>query len=376
MTQKYEAKQTQLAREAILCFQRLLSKWNITPFVHFELEGTCSPSTTTKLEIDYDQINNQLKRLGILGKVKDEYWQHQWEYVSLFEGQSPLEEAEYLSKAISLLPSLFKHIGFKETHIRPVIWSGDNKRLLSGGKNVFSAETKSMHIPNAIQLNISAQDAEGTNLIPQNGFGEVLQQSFLKTSYHCCLLFLPEEEAFQRLQLKSDYALSNELSSPSDISGGHQGSIALYKKLGKHNQPMGEKPLLLDQFQNTLASQQNWQKTSRVEHRLGASSKHYNPFVNVAYGLANLCYAISMHYNFDVYAEIPYTKQNESTQLPLSLRDCNSSLGAISLFSEETWFPNVIDTTINYLGLQNKGLGNKLKQAILKSYQPEQHIIV
>ena len=234
-----------LAQQAIEVFQQLLDSWSISPNIHFELEGTCAENSSHQKNINFNQINKQLCRLGVFGEVKDEYWKNQWEYVSLFKGQSPLKEAQDLAMAIAILPQLFKQQGFEKTYIKPVSWSGDNKRLLSGGKNVFSAESKSVHIPNAIQINISAKTENGTNLIPKDGFGETLQNSLLKSSYHCCLLFLPEEEAFQRLQLKSRFSLDEELSSPCDISGGHQGSIALYKELGKHNQPMGQTPLLL-----------------------------------------------------------------------------------------------------------------------------------
>ena len=45
------------------------------------------------------------------------------------------------------------------------------------------------------------------NLVATTELGERLQQQLLKASYANCLLFLPEEEAFERLQLKQRYDL-------------------------------------------------------------------------------------------------------------------------------------------------------------------------
>ncbi|MDX2370754.1 MAG: hypothetical protein QNK36_20525, partial [Colwellia sp.] len=176
--------------------------------------------------------------------------------------------------------------------------------------------------------------------------------------------------------LKTQYGLAQELCSPVDISGGHQGSIALYKKLGKHNQNMGEEPLLYDSYNNVLSVQQNWQKTARIEHRLGAASIHYNPFINVLYGLLNVldtveAYEQDLHLLTDSFTPI---------SLPQSLFTDKASvatLGAFDLFKASTWFSesiNFIEEKTTVMKAKNVfdcpiKLGDKIKQGILAQYQ-------
>ena len=262
-----------------------------------------------------------------------------------------------------------------ETLIQPVVWAGDRGKLMSGSSEIFTNDTRSVHIPNAVQLNVSVLDRNGNNLIAEEGFGEYLQHCFLRTSLACCLLYLPEEAAFERLALKTRYGLAQELCSPVDISGGHQGSIALYKKLGKHNQNMGEEPLLYDRHNNILSVQQNWQKTARIEHRLGAASIHYNPFINVLYGLINVLDTVL------AYEKSPQLLTNSFTpiSLPSSLftdRSNTATLGAVELFKANTWFSDSINFIEEATHLQGKNildchlkLGDKIKQAILAQYQ-------
>ena len=188
------------------------------------------------------------------------------------------------------------------------------------------------------------------------------------------MIYLPEEEAFERLALKSKYGLAAELCSPIDISGGHQGSIALYKEVGKHNQAMGEEPLLYDHNNEVLVSLQNWQKTARIEHRIGASSIQYNAYFNIIYALLNLIDALEV-YKGDNCRRL-LRKEAHQQDLPLSLYDNNltTDVGAISLFENDNWFSE----SLNKLSGQSLGrneiigqsdLGDKLKQMILAPYQ-------
>jgi len=353
--------------------QNYLDELGFTPVIHFELEG-CYHSNRSAKVADFTKINQQLKTLNIDGKLIAEYWHKQWEYVSLFHRQSPLKEADNLTKAIQYLPKMFAQQGIERTLIKPVVWAGDKGRLAPGCNNVFSIDESDVHIPNAIQMNISVNNQNDENMVCFDAFGEYLQQCFMNTSLSCCLFFLPEEEAFDRFALTTKFGLANELCSPNDISGGHQGSIALYKEIGKHNQKMGEEPLLFDHQNNVISSQQSWQKTARIEHRLGASSVHYNAYLNIIYGLLNIIDAVKVHMNQQCEQQVD--KNRKTTHLPLSLHSTQSSIGAIELFEQDTWFAQRINEIEQYMTAQESqifqqrvGLGDELKAAILSHYK-------
>ena len=373
---------TQLAKEVIVLLQNHITSLGFTPVIHFELEGCYQQKHQFKgSKIDFALINLNLKKLRIDGEVIPEYWQQQWEYVSLFNGQLPLKEADNLTSAIYHLPKLFAQQGIEKTFIKPVVWAGDKGKLAIGCDNIFSGETRDVHIPNAIQMNVSVNNTKGENIIINHCFGEYLQQCFIETSLGCSLLYLPEEEAFERFALKSKYGLAAELCSPTDISGGHQGSIALYKEKGKHNQAMGEKPLLFDHNNDVLLSENQWHETARIEHRLGASSIYYNAYLNVIYGLLNIIDALEVLKNNQCKSLLNVSDEN--IHLPESLIDTNGSIGAITLFEKEQWFANRINR-VESLVSQNEGklakpnnkkLGDELKQIILEAYQNQALIL-
>ncbi len=365
-----------LTRQILQLLQQHIRLLGFTPLVHFELEGCCRfPKYLANPKINFAVINAKFKALGIEGTLVPEYWLHQWEYVSDFSGQTPLKEAQNLAYAMSLLPQWFAEQGVEATLIKPVIWSGDKGQLAQSSKNIFSHENRAVHIPNAVQINISALDANGNNIICDHGFGEYLQQCFIETSLACCLLYMPEADAFERLALKTKYGLDGELCSPTDISGGHQGSIALYKELGKHNQPMGLEAVLLDQFHQPLVSEHNWQKTARIEHRLGASSIHYDPYLNVIYALANLIDALDI-YQQGRCQEMLKVQQTEQ-MLPMQLKGSSNGFDAVTLFKESDWLSERINRSqqyINDLALEpvksmiNTDLGGQLKRSVLAKF--------
>jgi hypothetical protein len=361
-----------LAKSTVVILQSYLKSMGYIAAVHFELEGCIRADDGFKL--DFKLLNQQLASLDIDGELVDEFWQNQWEYVSLFNGQTPLKEADNLAKALVLLPELFAQQGVNETLIKPVVWAGDTGKLASGSKNIFSGEQRAVHIPNAVQINVSVRDASNQNLMVKKGFGELLQQCFLQSSLSSCLLYLPEEEAFERLVLKDKYGLVDELCSPNDISGGHQGSIALYRELGKHNQKMGTKPLLFDVNNNVLLCAEHWQETARIEHRLGAASQAYNPYINVVYTLLNVIDALTL-WQSSIESYTAPTPQSYG-ELPLSLYDKNDQLGAISLFMENNWFSNSIERVVEHqahaekIFPQSHNLGKRLQQAYLAQFQP------
>ncbi len=356
-----------LAKLAICILQSHIEYYGYTPRVHFELEGGYK-RRDPRQEIDFDAVNLALKKHHILGSLKREYWLNQWEYVSDFAGQTPLKEANDFAAVTTLLPKLLKQYGASEVMIRPILWQGDQGRLQSGCSNIFSTDKRPVHIPNAIQVNISA-DKDGRNVIPLDGFGEKLQQRLLDTSFECCLLYLPEDEGFARLKLKQDFGLDAELSSPHELSGGHQGSIALYKDKGKHNQPLGLTPLLFDHQHKVLASSQDWHSQSRIEHRLGASSLLYNPYVNVAFALLNLLETIVSVEQGQAVSDAP------PHQLPTSLFTQAGRQGAYEIFENGNWFNHAINQSVSQVKTYNhqfhdapNHLGDVLKQAIMAQY--------
>ena len=369
-----------LAITAIEILQSYLNSLGLSAHIHFELEGCVRNKTQQTIAINFAKINKKIAEHGIEGQLVPEYWRNQWEYVSLFAGQSPLKEAHNLTNVIKLLPSLFKQQNIDEVLIKPVVWSGDQAQLLLGSKNIFQGLNKSIHIPNAIQTNISVSDDQGNNLIADSRLGECLQQCLMNTSYACALLFLPEHDAYERLTLKNKYGLNDELCSPTDISGGHQGSIALYRQYGKHNQVLGEDVLIVNHLNEPLVKQLNWQKTARIEHRLGASSLHYNAYVNVIFALLNVVDAVKV-FRDKSNKELSVTSSSSplSTPLPSSLFDDKEALGAYSLFEQDNWFEQSLNQ-IEYVMVapnnsQPLGIGSKIKRAILNKYHNKKIVL-
>ena len=376
---------SRLAKEGILLFQRLFKHLNLTPVVHFELEGGYQPikrgAEIKHNAADLAKINRRLAQLGINGELKPEYWRNQWEYVSLFNGQDPLTEAHDLTRTMHLLPSLFLEQGISAVYIKPVLWAGDTARLAKGNHTIFADGMQLVHIPNAVQINVSVNDQFGRNLVPQGEFGARLQYEFLQSSLDCCLLYLPEEEAFERLALKQNYQLDAELSSPDDISGGHQGSVALYKERGKHNQLMGETPLIVGLDQKALISQVDWHATARIEHRLGAASMRYNPYLNVLFALGNVFNAVRYYLTpngvFDLSCGQNAPPAFSPQQLPQSLHNTAQGLGAITLFEQQTWLCDTLTAAYSY-SLKHQITtawqledSVRLKAAVLNQYQPQ-----
>ncbi|UAA39026.1 hypothetical protein KIH87_01265 [Paraneptunicella aestuarii] len=311
------------------------------PKVHFELEGAYSPAKSHQA-LDFHAVNQKLKTANIAGELKTEYWQYQWEYVSHYHDQTPAEEAQHLANAIFQLPGIMKQCGAQEVFLKPVVWGGDQGRYIQGSSSIFSTDRRPVHIPNAVQINVSIQDLNKKNLIATTSLGEWLQWHLLQTSYACCLLFLPEEDAFHRLGLRHNYSLDAELSSPFELSGGHQGSIALYREKGKHNQDMGIVPLLYGSHDQVLSYHQDWHSTARIEHRLGATSQHYDPYLNVLFILLNILEAIE---SWQIHPGFP--PQYTTKALPKSLYDNNKETGAISLFKQDYWLSKTIAKHLN-----------------------------
>jgi hypothetical protein len=346
--------------------------------VHFELEGVCELRAGQQ-QLDYLGINKKLAEMRIDGELKSEYWKNQWELVSLFNGQSPLKEAQNLARAMQVLPKIMCHHGAARVMMEPVSWGADKGRYIDGSGAIFSLDTRSVHIPNAIQMNVSVENKQGENLFAQQGLGECIQYELLTNSYTCCLLFLPEEDAFKRLALRQDYGLDAELSSPVVLSGGHQGSIALYKEKGKHNQAMGLEPLFFAADNSVLHYAGDWRKTARVEHRIGATSKNYDPYLNMLFILINVLEGI------DRWQTAEMLPKFEDKALPMSLYDqqikqgnpgmkweegVQENLGALSLFKNDSWLAKKLDFYCQDMSNLNvNNLGEQIKAMVLSKYQ-------
>ena len=332
--------------EAIELLQAEIEALGFKPVIQFELEGTYRPSLETK-GLDYEALNKQLEARNIEAVMKPEYWQYQWEFASEMKGQSPLKAAQDLYWAIEELPNLLKEYGAQTVHIKPVCWGKTKEHRPLDDKDFEKIDrSKIVHVPNSVQINISVQDAKGCNAIPHDEMGERLQLQLLNSSYECSLIYLADEEAFCRLSLKQDYELDDELSSPSDLSGGHQGSVALYKEKGKHGQMLGAYCEESESY--------HWQPLSRVEHRLGASSLQYNPYLNCAFALLNLFEALTAP------TEAKENKRFNARAMPRSLEE------SYELFKQSRWFEEQLNG-VNKFARKQK-LGSALKAEILKYY--------
>jgi len=372
--------QKRLSIQLIKLLQRTLIDLGYHPKVHFELEG-CYQQSAGHQKISFRLLNQWLEQHGIEGKLIPEYWRNQWEFVSEFAGQTPEKEAKNLDFVLHHLQGAFSKFNFGKVTIKPVIWSGDRGKMAEGSSQIMSRDTRSVHIPNAIQMNVSVLNRQGENLMVKDDFGERLQQKFLQKSLGCCLLYLPEEEAFERFALKTQYGLYDELCSPYDISGGHQGSIAFYKDKGKHNQAMGLEPLLYGIDDQVLLSKQDWHATARIEHRLGAASMAYDPYVNVIFALLTIIETIE-----EARLNQAVVVQDKHQALPTSLYDqkdaTSIAYGAITLFGKDDWFSQKIDQLIELSRNEQAQLtdipnnaGTTLKHMILARYQTQPVII-
>jgi hypothetical protein len=92
---------------------KLIAIQGFKPIVHFELEGVYEADTGFN-SLDYHGVNQALRSLNIDGELKTEFWRNQWEYVSLFNGQSALKEAQNLAHAMRVLPSIMQQHGAKK----------------------------------------------------------------------------------------------------------------------------------------------------------------------------------------------------------------------------------------------------------------------
>ena len=164
----------------------------------------------------------------------------------------------------------------------------DYDKLLNNLNKIFAPQTpifqpilydwqktnteKSVHIPNSVKINLSLW-REDKNLLVDKNFAYFLQNLLIENSINNLIFFIPNQAALDRIFVKDEYDLCEELSSPNNISGGNQGSIAYYLELDKKN-----KPNIVDGFFND--EKNNWHERPRIEFRLASSSPNYNIYLH------------------------------------------------------------------------------------------------
>lgn len=251
-----------------------LKQLNYYSAINLELEGFYELDTMIKPANLYNSFNDKLTKLGIKAKLKSEFWQNQWEYESNFNISN-------INKIITdyenFLANIDKIFAPAQPIIKPVIYNWQQLKF-----NLHKNYPRPIHVPNAIQLNISLWQ-NGKNLCAQENYLNFLQNLLIDNSINNLVFFLPNQAALDRLLIKEQYNLQDKLMSPDDISGGNQGSIAAYLKLNKKNKP-NNMPINLENITYQIApNQANWQKNARIEFRLASSSYDYNLNLHISF---------------------------------------------------------------------------------------------
>jgi hypothetical protein len=129
----------------------------------------------------------------------------------------------------------------------------------------------------------------------------------------------------------------------------------------------------------------DWRKTARVEHRIGATSKHYDPYLNMLFILINVLEGIAKwqaEQPLPIFEDkaLPVSlfdqpnKHNESqpngSKKDASKKDSQQTLGALSLCKNDSWLVDRINFYCQDMPYINGiNLGDKMKQMMLSKYQ-------
>jgi hypothetical protein len=133
---------------------------------------------------------------------------------------------------------------------------------------------------------------------------------------------------------------------------------------------MGLEPQFYGLKNSVLTYSGDWKNTARVEHRLGATSSAYDPFMNIVFILLNTLDALQRWQASDSLPPDYVAKD-----LPGSMYDGQTlterQVGAITLFEKSDWFSNSIDRYCTNLLRDLEGsLGESLKAAFLQQFKP------
>lgn len=251
----------------IALIENILGEKDIKSSINIELEGIYLDNKNLQKNSFYQKVNNELKRLEIKGKLKPEFWKNQWEYESDFQIGNIIQTINNYQKFHKNINQIF----FPQIpNIQPISYKWQE----SGGKLI--------HVPNAIQINISLWK-RGYNIISNKNFAFFLQNSLVRNSVDNLLFFIPNQKSLDRLFLKEEHGLEKKLMSPHDISGGNKGSIACYLEKNKKDLPNNLK-LNYDNLNYKIADHQyNWQKNSRIEFRLASADLEYNLQLHIVF---------------------------------------------------------------------------------------------
>jgi hypothetical protein len=280
----------------IILFEDFFVQKNIQLSFNLEIEGLYQQNDNlTKLQY-YQKLNQKLKSYNINAKIKEEFWHNQWEYETNFQ--------------IGELNKIRSDFALFSKNITDIF--APNKVLLEPCKYNWQKDEKgkNIHVPNAIQINVSLWQ-NGLNLLADKKYAYNLQNLLIKNSVNNLVFFIADQASLDRLLLRNEYNLHDELMSPHDISGGNQGSIAYYAEKNKKN-VVNHLDTDFTKLKYAInKSVEDWHKFARIEFRLASSSKAYQLDLHLLFILINIYLAT------EYFApQKPVTEDKQSYSLP------------------------------------------------------------
>lgn len=277
--------------KGILLIENILEEKNIKSSINIELEGTYLDNNNLQKNNFYQKANNELKKLEIKGKLKPEFWKNQWEYESDFQIGNTIQTINNYQKFYKNINQIF----FPQIpNIQPISYKWQEL----GGKLI--------HVPNAVQINISLWE-KGFNMLSDKNFAFFLQNSLMRDSVNNLIFFVPNQKSLDRLFLKKDYDLKEKLMSPHEISGGTKGSIACYLEKNKKDLPNHLK-LNYDNLHYKIADHKyDWQKNSRIEFRLASADLEYNLQLHIIFIMLVILGSLILYEKGNIYNQLKTT---------------------------------------------------------------------
>ncbi len=296
-----------------------------------EVEGGFIPRTKEKTTQIYRKLNENLSKMNINSNFIPEFWKNQWEYQSNFtENNFERVVADYKLFLQNIDDIFYPHQVFLE----PILKGWD---VVKDSDDKSSKNQKEVHVPNSIQVNFSIW-RNGKNLFSDKNFAFFIQNMLIFEAQDNLAFFIPDQESLDRIFLAAEFNLHEELSSPTDISGGHTGSIALYQELNKKGKPNGD--------QDSVGY---WHQHARIEFRLASSSKKYCLDDHLSFVLLVVFEAIM---TFDNKQEV--IQDRSSYQIPRFYSSGDDSL--LSKYHRSNFLTKKI------ANIQNQCLTNSIKQ--------------
>lgn len=288
--------------KCIMFIEDALEERGVKSSINIELEGVYLDSENPSKNYFYERTNSELKKLEIKAKLKPEFWQNQWEYESDFQIGDISQTINHYQKFCQNIDQIFYP---QIPKIQPINykWQELNNKLI--------------HVPNAIQLNISLWK-EGFNMLANKSFAFFLQNSLIKNSVNNLIFFIPNQESLDRLFLKEDYGLQEKLLSPHDISGGNKGSIACYLEKNKKDLPNNLDINFDNLGYKVLDHQYDWQKNSRIEFRLASAGSEYSVQLHIFFVMLVVLESLILYDEDKKYRALKTTYS-----IPRKFYDCN-----------------------------------------------------